>query len=101
MQEALSILIFRRVQFTDEEKTKITAVVEGLKNKCNLTETAHNDPSLKSVQGKLQGAINTVTSNGPTAELWVQYFSAVNLVKHVGSYGQNYVEFSRISRQKK
>jgi hypothetical protein len=66
---------------SDEEKNEITKLLSQLKSeKLTLNEMKQNG-KLVHLQAKLHNELNSLTRNGPTTSLWIQYFHMISLTK--------------------
>lgn len=79
VQAALATIIFKQVQLTDNEKAQLNETLEkvGEENFENLI----SDPFLTDVTSKFVSVFNNLENNGPTSQLWVQYFKLICLLQ--------------------
>ena len=79
VQAALATIILEKIEFTEEEKTFLDDNLQkvGTENFENYLMTF----LMKSVQIKFSSVITNLENNGPTSQLWLQYFKLIYLLQ--------------------
>lgn len=78
---ALSTIILENLQLTEEEQTCIKEVMSNFLNEPPSLLSINENSHLKQVSIKDPAALDQLSDKGPTAQLWVQYFKMVCLMK--------------------
>ena len=78
---ALSTVILENLQLTEEEQTCIKEVMSNFLNEPPSLLSINENSHLKQVSIKFGAALDQLSDKGPTAQLWVQYFKMVCLMK--------------------
>lgn len=79
VQAALATILLKRTLLTDREKIYLEARLEqvGVDNQENIL----NDPMIHDIKAKFLRTIDQLEANGPTCQLWIQYFQLISLVQ--------------------
>jgi len=78
---ALSKLIFERIKLTEDERVKANEYFSVYFEQPTSMEVVNQDPNFNLMTNKFITEINSIKNLGPTAELWIQYFEMVTLMK--------------------
>ncbi|MBW0528211.1 hypothetical protein O181_067926 [Austropuccinia psidii MF-1] len=78
---ALSNKILDQIQLTEEEKSAVTDILSGFLDEPPALKALNENPIIKKLTEKFGYKLEQLKNNGPTAQLWIQYFNMVNLVK--------------------
>lgn len=77
---SLAKRIMETIDFQDIERNEVDQLF--LNSDRTVVLTAEENDATAEVLGQFEAALNQAGGNGPTAQLWVQYFRMATLVKH-------------------
>lgn len=78
VQAALATSIFNKIELTEDDKKYLNEGLRKVGDK-NL-ETYLSDEKMLNVQNKFEETVDKLRDNGPTAQLWLQYFKLIMLL---------------------
>lgn len=78
---ALSNKILDQLQLTVEEKSAVTEILSGFLDEPPALNALNGNKTIKKLAEKYGETLEQLKANGPTAQLWIQYFKMVYLVK--------------------
>lgn len=78
---AMSRIILDQTLITEEEKSTVTEIVASFIDEPPSLNTVNENSNIKQLAKKFGDKLEELKDNGPTAQLWIQYFKMVYLVK--------------------
>ncbi|KYN02063.1 hypothetical protein ALC62_07132 [Cyphomyrmex costatus] len=79
VQVALATIIFESLELTDEQKATFDGFLQNLRKE-NVTDDMQNE-KIVDIQRKFTEHIDDIEKKGPTAQLWIQYWNMLAVVK--------------------
>lgn len=67
----------QKIEFTNDEKTFLKASLQKLEE----DKTIEDHSILTAINSKFMDQLNKIRNNGPTSQLWVQYFELICLTQ--------------------